>query len=347
MGAGDAVAFDMGGTSCDVSLIREGRPGRSTEREVAGLPVRLPMLDIHTVGAGGGSIAWIDDGGALRVGPQSAGADPGPACYGRGGDLPTVTDANLVLGRLDAAVPLAGSVGLDAKAARRAVATVADGFASVRAAAARDRGGGEPGDGAGDQGGVGGARARPARVRADRVRRGRPAACLRGGRGAGDAVGARARRQRGAVGARHRGRRAAAGRRAQRDAAAGGADPIADPVAGAVAAGGARLGAVGGGRPALRRAGVRAGGRPGAAGDAGRAVPRATRRAVRARAARDADRAGQPAGCQHRGGAGSWSWHGRRGSGRCQGRQRCIWTARRCGWRRAGRRAEPATAAGG
>ena len=78
MGAGDAVAFDMGGTSCDVSLIREGRPGRSTEREVAGLPVRLPMLDIHTVGAGGGSIAWIDDGGALRVGPQSAGADPGP-----------------------------------------------------------------------------------------------------------------------------------------------------------------------------------------------------------------------------------------------------------------------------
>jgi N-methylhydantoinase A/oxoprolinase/acetone carboxylase beta subunit len=102
---------------------------------VAGLPVRLPMLDILTVGAGGGSIAWIDDGGALRVGPQSAGADPGPACYGRGGDLPTVTDANLVLGRLDAAVRLAGSVELDAKAARRAVARVADGFASVRAAA--------------------------------------------------------------------------------------------------------------------------------------------------------------------------------------------------------------------
>ncbi|HEV8453063.1 MAG TPA: hydantoinase/oxoprolinase family protein [Gaiellales bacterium] len=136
MGAGDAVAFDMGGTSCDVSLIRGGRPGRSTEREVAGLPVRLPMLDIHTVGAGGGSIAWIDDGGALRVGPESAGADPGPACYGRGGDVPTVTDANLVLGRLDAAVPLAGSVRLDAKAARRAIETVAEGFTSVRAAAA-------------------------------------------------------------------------------------------------------------------------------------------------------------------------------------------------------------------
>jgi N-methylhydantoinase A len=76
MGARDAVAFDMGGTSCDVSLIRSGRPGRSTEREVAGLPVRLPMLAIHTVGAGGGSVAWIDEGGALRVGPQSAGADP-------------------------------------------------------------------------------------------------------------------------------------------------------------------------------------------------------------------------------------------------------------------------------
>src|SRR4051794_29315397 len=136
MGAGDAVAFDMGGTSCDVSLIRAGRPGRSTEREVAGLPVRLPMLDIHTVGAGGGSIAWIDDGGALRVGPQSAGADPGPACYGRGGELPTVTDANLVLGRLDAAMPLAGSVVLHPEAARAAVATVAAGFESVRAAAA-------------------------------------------------------------------------------------------------------------------------------------------------------------------------------------------------------------------
>jgi N-methylhydantoinase A len=136
LAAGDAIAFDMGGTSCDVSLIRDGRAGRSAERTVGRLPVRLPMLDIHTVGAGGGSIAWIDDGGALRVGPQSAGADPGPACYGRGGQLPTVTDANLVLGRLDPGTPLAGSVRLDAEAARRAVATVAGGFAGVRAAAA-------------------------------------------------------------------------------------------------------------------------------------------------------------------------------------------------------------------
>jgi N-methylhydantoinase A/oxoprolinase/acetone carboxylase beta subunit len=135
LGVRDAVAFDMGGTSCDVALIRDGRAGRSTERAVAGLPVRLPMLDIHTVGAGGGSIAWIDDGGALRVGPHSAGARPGPACYGLGGTLPTVTDANLVLGRLDADLPLAGSVRLDVAAARAAVATVAAGFASIEAAA--------------------------------------------------------------------------------------------------------------------------------------------------------------------------------------------------------------------
>ena len=134
-GARDAVAFDMGGTSCDVSLIRGGVAGRSTERMVAGLPVRLPMLDIHTVGAGGGSIAWIDEGGALRVGPRSAGADPGPASYGRGGELPTVTDANLVLGRLAAKQPLAGGLTLDRRAAERAIATVAGGFRSLRAAA--------------------------------------------------------------------------------------------------------------------------------------------------------------------------------------------------------------------
>ncbi len=134
-GAGDSIAFDMGGTSCDVSLIRGGCPGRSTERVVAGVPVRLPMLDIHTVGAGGGSVAWIDAGGALRVGPQSAGADPGPACYGRGGTLPTVTDANLVLGRLDPDEPLAGGLRLDRAAAQRAVATVAGGFDDLRAAA--------------------------------------------------------------------------------------------------------------------------------------------------------------------------------------------------------------------
>ncbi|MDX6533246.1 MAG: N-methylhydantoinase [Gaiellales bacterium] len=135
LGANDAIAFDMGGTSCDVSLLRGGVPGRSTEREVDGLPVRLPMLDIHTVGAGGGSIAWLDDGGALRVGPRSAGALPGPACYGMGGEQPTVTDANLVLGRLDPEVPLAGTIRLDMRAAREALGRVAGPFAGVTAAA--------------------------------------------------------------------------------------------------------------------------------------------------------------------------------------------------------------------
>ena len=99
-GVEDAVSLDMGGTSTDVALIRNGEVERGVERSVAGYPVRLPSVDIQTVGAGGGSIAWLDEGGALRVGPESAGADPGPACYGRGGTRPTVTDANLVLGRL-------------------------------------------------------------------------------------------------------------------------------------------------------------------------------------------------------------------------------------------------------
>ena len=134
-GYADAISFDMGGTSTDVCLIRDGVAGRSAERRVGGLPLRLPQLDIHTVGAGGGSVAWLDSGGALRVGPQSAGADPGPACYGRGGTRPTVTDANLVLGRLDPDVPLASGLRLDAGAARAAVETVAGPFADVRAAA--------------------------------------------------------------------------------------------------------------------------------------------------------------------------------------------------------------------
>jgi N-methylhydantoinase A len=134
-GLRDTISFDMGGTSTDVCLIRDGVAGRSAERRVGGLPLRLPQLDIHTVGAGGGSIAWIDSGGALRVGPQSAGADPGPACYGRGGGRPTVTDANLILGRLDPGVPLAGGLRLDAPAARAAMEEVAEKFVDVRATA--------------------------------------------------------------------------------------------------------------------------------------------------------------------------------------------------------------------
>jgi N-methylhydantoinase A/oxoprolinase/acetone carboxylase beta subunit len=109
----------------------------SAGREIGGRPLALPMVDIHTVGAGGGSIAWRDAGGALRVGPRSAGADPGPACYGRGGTEPTVTDANLVLGLLDPDRPLAGGVRLDARAAVDAVARLADelGLQDARACA--------------------------------------------------------------------------------------------------------------------------------------------------------------------------------------------------------------------
>jgi N-methylhydantoinase A len=120
-GHADAVGLDMGGTSADVSVAREGRAASTGGREVGGRALALPMVDVHTVGAGGGSVAWRDAGGALRVGPRSAGADPGPAAYGRGGEEPTVTDANLVLGYLNADSPLAGGVELDAEAAARAV----------------------------------------------------------------------------------------------------------------------------------------------------------------------------------------------------------------------------------
>ena len=100
-GDSDVITMDMGGTSCDISLVQNGEPIISTELEVGDYPVRVPMISIHTIGAGGGSIAWVDAGNALRVGPRSAGADPGPVCYGRGGDEPTVTDAHLLLGRLE------------------------------------------------------------------------------------------------------------------------------------------------------------------------------------------------------------------------------------------------------
>ena len=115
------ITMDMGGTSCDISLITDGKPLITTEGEIAKRPLRLPMLDIHTIGAGGGSIAWIDSGGALRVGPQSAGAEPGPACYSRGGTQPTVTDAQLVLGRLDPNSPLGDIPKLDLQAAKAAI----------------------------------------------------------------------------------------------------------------------------------------------------------------------------------------------------------------------------------
>lgn len=117
----DAIAFDMGGTSTDVCLIKNGDPQVSTEAEIGGLPFRTPAVGVHTVGAGGGSIAWMDKGGALRVGPRSAGADPGPACYGRGGTEPTVTDAHCVLGHLGPDRQLGGGLRLDRELAARAI----------------------------------------------------------------------------------------------------------------------------------------------------------------------------------------------------------------------------------
>ncbi len=121
----DVITLDMGGTSADVALIRGAEPALAFQRIVAGFPIRLPMVDIDTVGAGGGSIAWFDRDGLMKVGPQSAGAVPGPACYGQGGTEPTVTDANLVLGRLAPRGLLGGGMALDAALARRSLKPIA------------------------------------------------------------------------------------------------------------------------------------------------------------------------------------------------------------------------------
>lgn len=120
-GFGNIITYDVGGTSTDVSLVRDGTPAFTTSRLVADYPVRVPMLDIHVIGAGGGSIAALDDAGALKVGPRSAGAHPGPIAYGRGGTEPTITDANLVLGRLSSDTLLSGRMTVDAEAARKAI----------------------------------------------------------------------------------------------------------------------------------------------------------------------------------------------------------------------------------
>lgn len=120
-GFDDVLTFDMGGTSTDVATVLGGEAQVTAESVVAGVPIRFPMVDVHTIGAGGGSIAWLDNGGALRVGPRSAGARPGPACYGRGGEAPTVTDASLVLGYLGDGAVLGGEVALDRALAERAL----------------------------------------------------------------------------------------------------------------------------------------------------------------------------------------------------------------------------------
>jgi len=124
-GARDLITLDMGGTSTDVSLISDGIPDLAPMTKIDGLPVKTPVIDIVTVGAGGGSIGWIDDGGLLRVGPQSAGADPGPACYGRGGNVPTVTDAHMIRGSVRADSFLGGQMKVDPEASRAVFASMA------------------------------------------------------------------------------------------------------------------------------------------------------------------------------------------------------------------------------
>lgn len=135
-GREDIITLDMGGTSADVALVRGGRADIAFDRTVAGFPIRLPMVDINTVGAGGGSIAWFDRDGLMKVGPLSAGAEPGPACYGRGGTEPTVSDANLLLGRLSSRGLLDGRMALDPELARGAFAPAAErlGFSRERTA---------------------------------------------------------------------------------------------------------------------------------------------------------------------------------------------------------------------
>lgn len=123
LGIRNVLTLDMGGTSADISLLHEGQPVWTTEAEVAGHPIALPSLDIATIGAGGGSIAWVDPGGALRVGPQSAGAEPGPMCYGRGGSQPTLSDADLLSGYLGEAL-LGGKMPLDRSLAERGITSL-------------------------------------------------------------------------------------------------------------------------------------------------------------------------------------------------------------------------------
>src|SRR5262249_12295257 len=119
------VTYDMGGTSTDVCVVRDLAPLATSDAMVGAFPVKVPQIDMHTVGAGGGSVAWLEEDGSLQVGPRSAGASPGPAAYGLGGTEPTVTDANVVLGRIGTSQRLGGSIALDAGRARDAIARLA------------------------------------------------------------------------------------------------------------------------------------------------------------------------------------------------------------------------------
>ena len=182
----DLITFDMGGTSTDVCLVQDGRPSLASESEIDGLPIRTPVLDIVSVGAGGGSIAWVDDGGMLRVGPQSAGADPGPACYGKGGTEPTTTDAHIVIGTIRPGAFLGGAheprrrggAGAPSSRWRRASASRVEQAASSGAAARRRQ------HRARHPARLDRARPRSARLRPGAVRRRGAAACRAHRRGA-------------------------------------------------------------------------------------------------------------------------------------------------------------------
>src|SRR4029079_4027304 len=130
------VTLDIGGTSTDVCVVTAGAPQLTQEFHLDGLPIRIPLLDINTIGAGGGSIVWVDEGGMLRVGPNSAGADPGPACYGRGGTEPTLTDAHVVRGTVRPEAFLGGRMQIDASAAAGALEPIAKRFGLTLEAAA-------------------------------------------------------------------------------------------------------------------------------------------------------------------------------------------------------------------
>ena len=125
-GLSDLITIDIGGTSSDVALVRDGKPLIGSDGKIGTYPLRQPMIDVDTIGAGSGSIAWIDPAGGLRVGPRSAGSNPGPACYGWGGDQPTVTDASLVLGFLNPDYFAGGEIGLDVEAAHAAITKIAE-----------------------------------------------------------------------------------------------------------------------------------------------------------------------------------------------------------------------------
>jgi N-methylhydantoinase A len=132
-GRQDVIAFDMGGTSCEVGVVADGEPAINLEGEIEfEMPIRVPVVDVDSIGAGGGSVAWIDDTGLLQVGPRSAGADPGPVCYGRGGEEPTITDANVLLGRLSDDTLLGGDLAVDVDAAEAALGELADGLGMDR-----------------------------------------------------------------------------------------------------------------------------------------------------------------------------------------------------------------------